>query len=245
VDLAWRTHVANDNRESIVTFAPNFADQADAPFRGGQAWNDLLPRVTPSTRLHEMIVPRITLLIALAAGPLVGCNTVDSASLNTSGEATTGSYVALASAPDPSVSGRKPAERVGGGYFVEFRSRYAASYGHTFLVHGRLNANGEVGQLAPDQVAGLHPATESPTPWMIGHVVPVPSETGPSDGDLEEQYVSARFRVMLSEPEYRTVVAHIRERQKNSPLWHAVLYNCNAWVGDIARFMGLKAPADT
>jgi hypothetical protein len=113
------------------------------------------------------------------------------------------------------------------------------------LVHGRLNANGEVGELTPDQVAGLHPASESPTPWMIGHVVPVPSETGPSDGDLEEQYVSARFRVMLSEPEYRKVVAHIRERQKNSPLWHAVLYNCNAWVGEIARFMGLKAPMDT
>jgi hypothetical protein len=192
-----------------------------------------------------MIVLRNILLIALAAGPLVGCNTVDSASLNASGEATTGSYVALASAPDPSVSGRKPAERAAGGYFVEFRSRYAASYGHTFLVHGRLNANGEVGELTPDQVAGLHPASESPTPWMIGHVVPVPSETGPSDGDLEEQYVSARFRVMLSEPEYRKVVAHIRERQKNSPLWHAVLYNCNAWVGEIARFMGLKAPMDT
>jgi hypothetical protein len=24
-----------------------------------------------------------------------------------------------------------------------------------------------------------------------------------------------------------------------------VLYNCNAWVGEIARFMGLKAPMDT
>ncbi|HEX2137566.1 MAG TPA: hypothetical protein VHG30_16990, partial [Microvirga sp.] len=32
---------------------------------------------------------------------------------------------------------------------------------------------------------------------------------------------------------------------KNSPLWHAAIYNCNAWVGDIARFMGLKAPANT
>jgi hypothetical protein len=79
---------------------------------------------------------------------------------------------------------------------------------------------------------------------MIGHVVPVPSTTGAGDGDLEEEYVSARFRVMLSEPEYRRVVAYIRDRQKDSPLWHAALYNCNAWVGDIARFMGLKAPAN-
>ena len=80
---------------------------------------------------------------------------------------------------------------------------------------------------------------------MIGHVVPVPSTTGPGDGDLEDQYVSARFRVMMSEPDYRRVVAHIRDRQKNSTLWHAALYNCNAWVGDIARFMGLKAPTNT
>jgi len=79
---------------------------------------------------------------------------------------------------------------------------------------------------------------------MIGHVVPVPSHTGAGDGDLEEEYVSARFRVTLSEPEYRRVVAHIRDRQDKSPLWHAALYNCNAWVGDIARFMGLKVPAN-
>ena len=25
-------------------------------------------------------------------------------------------------------------------------------------------------------------------------------------------------------------------------MWHAVLYNCNAFVGDIARNMGLQAP---
>jgi hypothetical protein len=191
-----------------------------------------------------MIALRSILLVALAGGPLAACNTVDSASLNTSAENIPGSYAALASAPERSVKkGQRPEK--GGGYFVEFRSRYAASYGHTFLVHGRLNANGEIGPLTPDQVAGLGPATESPIPWMIGHVVPVPSTTGPGDGDLEEEYVSARFRVMLSEPEYRRVVAYIRDRQKNSPLWHAAIYNCNAWVGDIARFMGLKAPANT
>jgi hypothetical protein len=191
-----------------------------------------------------MIAIRKAILIASVCGFVAACNTVDSASVTESTESV-GSYVALAGAPEPAVGRSKRAEKPAGGYFIEFRSRYAASYGHTFVVHGRLTAKGEVGQLTPDQVAGLHPATESPTPWMIGHVVPVLSETGPSDGDLEEQYVSARFRVMLSEPEYRKVVAHIRERQRNSPLWHAVLYNCNAWVGDIARFMGLKAPVNT
>ena len=191
-----------------------------------------------------MIAVRNVFLVALMSGAVAACNTVGSESLSQSAEKAPGSYVALASAPEPSARKSKPQDKKGGGYFVEFRSRHAASYGHTFLVHGQLNANGEVGQLTPDQVAGLGPATESPVPWMIGHVVPVPSTTGAGDGDLEEEYVSARFRVMLSEPEYRRVAAYIRHRQKDSPLWHAALYNCNAWVGDIARFMGLKAPAN-
>jgi hypothetical protein len=193
--------------------------------------------------LRRMIALRTVLVVALMGGTLAACNTVDSASINPSADDAPGSYIALASAPEPSLGRSK--EKGDGRYFVEFRSRYAASYGHTFLVHGRLNEKGEIGQLTPDQVAGLGPATESPVPWMIGHVVPVPSSTGPGDGDLEDEYVSARFRVLLSEAEYRRVVAHIRERQKASPLWHAALYNCNAWVGDIARFMGLKAPANT
>jgi hypothetical protein len=191
-----------------------------------------------------MISTRKILLALVLGAPLAACNTVDNAAVTTA-ESTPSSFVGLASTPQPKTGKPKPAEAPGGGYFVEFRSRHAASYGHTFLVHGRLNERGEIGPLTPDQVAGLHPATESPTPWMIGHVVPVPSETGPSDGDLEEEYVSARFRVMLTEPEYRRVVAHIRQKQKNSPLWHAVMYNCNAWVGDIARYMGLKAPMNT
>jgi hypothetical protein len=33
--------------------------------------------------------------------------------------------------------------------------------------------------------------------------------------------------------------------QKKSPVWHAVLYNCNAFVGDIARFMGMETPSST
>jgi hypothetical protein len=125
---------------------------------------------------------------------------------------------------------------------VEFRSRYAASYGHTFLAHGRLNAKGEI---ADSEVAGLHPATESSVPWMIGHLVPVPSETGPSDGDLEDIYVSARWRIELNEADYAKLAEFIKERKANSPLWHAVWYNCNAWVADIARFMGLRTPGST
>lgn len=186
---------------------------------------------------------RTLLLIALAAVPLAACNTVQAGLEN-------GSYATLSERteqPAPQPGGRKAAQKKGshkdaGQYFVEFRSRYALSYGHTFLVHGRLNAKGEVGELSAKNVAGFHPAGDGPELWTVGHVMPVPAETGPSDGDLEEEYVSARYRVLLSEPEYRRLAAYIKAKQAASTPWHAVLYNCNAWVGEVARYAGLKAP---
>jgi hypothetical protein len=131
----------------------------------------------------------------------------------------------------------EPAQSAGKPYFIEFRARSAYNYGHTFLVHGR------VGQrITARDVVGLHPATESPVPWMIGHFVPVISETGASDGDYEEPYVIARYRVLLTEAEYKRILAHMRYKQTHSPMWHAVLYNCNRFVGEIAEYMGLRAP---
>ena len=134
-------------------------------------------------------------------------------------------------------SGRTASQK--GQYAIEFRSRYAMSYGHTFIMYGRLNAKGE---LVDRVVAGLHPAGDSSSPWMLGHLVPVVSETGPSDGDLEDEYVSARYRVVVSEPEFRRIVAYIKQKQATSKTWHAIFNNCSGWVGDVGAFMGLRAP---
>ena len=153
--------------------------------------------------------PQNILLIVLAALPLVACNTVQ-------GELDGTSYATLSDKPQqtpPRTRERKAAVKDAGRYFIEFRSRYALSYGHTFLVHGRLNAKGEVGELSAKNVAGFHPMGDGPEFWTVGHVVPVPAETGPSDGDLEEEYVSARYRVLLSEDEYKRAAAYIKSKQ--------------------------------
>jgi hypothetical protein len=125
-------------------------------------------------------------------------------------------------------------------YFIEFRSRYALSYGHTYVVFGRVN---EAGLAVNPEVAGLHPASTSEVPYVLGHFVPVPAETGASDGDLEEHYRSASWRVMLNQAEYSEVVAHVRQLQASTGLWQASVYNCNAFTGDIARSMGYKVPS--
>jgi hypothetical protein len=132
-----------------------------------------------------------------------------------------------------------PVSRLAGRYFVDFRSRTAASYGHAFIWYGRLNAQGKIGLV---DVAGLHPASDSPIPYVIGHVFPVPSETGKSYGDLDEEYLTANYRVYLSEADAKKVFAYIKYKQETSPLWLAGVYNCTAFIADIAGFMGLKTP---
>src|SRR5580693_6281768 len=70
-----------------------------------------------------------------------------------------------------------------GEYYVEFRSRQSWDYGHTFVVFGRV---GETPRKS--NVAGLSPKGDDPKMWVMGHYVPVPSDTGWTDGDLEDRY---------------------------------------------------------
>ncbi|MET0277300.1 MAG: hypothetical protein ABW198_03110 [Pseudorhodoplanes sp.] len=136
-------------------------------------------------------------------------------------------------------SGCRAARVPGKPYFVEFRSRTAVSYGHTFVFYGRL---GEGNSFASYKVAGLHPKGDDPSVYMQGMMVPVPSETGASWGDLDEQYLTAKFCVALSEAEYRRMEAYINQLKATKTTWHATTYNCNAFAADIAKHIGLDSP---
>jgi hypothetical protein len=143
----------------------------------------------------------------------------------------TGAHPQKASAPaDGSVSASRP-------YYVDFRSRTAASYGHAFIWYGRVGDK-------KIEVAGLHPASDSAVPYVLGHLIPVPSETGKSYGDLDPQYLTASYRVYLTEAEAQRVFAYIRHLQKSSPVWNAAVYNCVAFIQDIARYAGLRVPGN-
>ena len=39
--------------------------------------------------------------------------------------------------------------------------------------------------------------------WVMGHYVPVPSDTGWTDGDLEDRYITSRYRVLVNKEQYR------------------------------------------
>lgn len=134
-------------------------------------------------------------------------------------------------------------------YFIEFRARSALTYGHALVVFGKLDKNGKVpvdakGVLVPGmiEISGLHPASTSTIPWSIGHVIPVPAETGPSDGDFEDAYITARFRLNLNEEEFRRVIAVVSWHKERGILWSGPLKNCMNYINAIARDIGLKTP---
>ena len=146
------------------------------------------------------------------------------------------SMAAVKPSASPARSGVKPIQRATatGPYFVDFRARTAATYGHAFIWYGKTSEK-EV------EVAGLAPAGDA-LPYILGHIIFVPSETGASYGDLDEQYLTASYRVYLNEADAKKVFAYIKHLQETSPVWNAATTNCTAFLGRIATFMGLNAP---
>src|SRR5262249_29855151 len=120
-------------------------------------------------------------------------------------------------------------------YYVDFRARAAASYGHAFVWYGRADQK----QI---EVAGLHPASESVIPYILGHVIPVPSETGKSYGDLDDGYVTASYRVYMTEAEAKRVFAYIKHLQDTSPVWNGATWNSVPFIQPIPLHRGLQVP---
>jgi hypothetical protein len=140
----------------------------------------------------------------------------------------------IESKPAPRSTRKSGSGSAKGPYYVDFRARTAASWGHAFVWFGKTSER-EV------EVAGLTPAGDN-LAYVLGHVTWVPSETGASYGDLDPQYLTASYRVYLNEPDAKRVFAYIKKLQASSPVWNAETSNCTSFIGSIANFMGLKVP---
>lgn len=131
-------------------------------------------------------------------------------------------------------------------FFVEFRARNAASYGHVYVMYGEANARHEV---IRSEIAGLGPAGDAANclncsvyNWTVGHLIPVEGEIAATDGDLEEQYVLARYRIWIDEAQYKRLVAYIEQRKTDKVRWHAMFNNCVMFGRDVAAFLDLNVP---
>lgn len=147
----------------------------------------------------------------------------------------------LASIETPADASSRPAARkpaassAKGPYYVDFRARTAASWGHAFVWYGK------TGERTLD-VAGLTPAGDVKE-YILGYITWVPSETGASYGDLDPEYLTAHYKVYLNEADAKRVFAYIKHLKENSPVWSAEISNCTAFIGEIAEYMGLKTPS--
>ena len=115
-----------------------------------------------------------------------------------------------------------------------------------YVMYGEVNACHEV---IRSEIAGLVPSGDtrdyancSVYNWTIGNVIPVTSEIGASDGDLEEQYVLARYRVRIDAAEYKRLIAYIDRRKATKGSWHALFNNCVTFGHDVAAFLNLNVP---
>lgn len=141
---------------------------------------------------------------------------------------------------EPNAKPASPKATASGAYYVEFRVATIGAYGHSYVAYGRLNAQG---QPAEHRYADLHPVGNYAL-MALGHLVPVPATTK-WDPDVEKLPVSSSWRHRLTAAEYNKLSAAVqRSRTNPNTTWNAVTNNCNHYVADLAKAIGLRTPSD-
>jgi hypothetical protein len=122
-------------------------------------------------------------------------------------------------------------------YYIEFRVAVNGAYGHSYVAYGRLDS---LGRPATAAYADIHPTGDLPS-MVLGHFFPMEAATIPEKDTLGYR-IARRFRRPLTATEYgrlNAVVAHIRAARHS---WSVLAYNCNDFVADVARAVGMQTP---
>jgi len=122
-------------------------------------------------------------------------------------------------------------------YYIEFRVAVDGVYGHSYIAYGRLNA---LGRPATATYADIHPTGDIPS-MVLGHFIPMDAATSPEKDTLGLK-IAGRFRRLLTATEYtrlKTIIARVRAARH---AWSVLGYNCNDFVADVARAIGMRTP---
>lgn len=122
-------------------------------------------------------------------------------------------------------------------YYVEFRAAVDGLYGHSYIGYGRLSALGRPTSVA---YADIHPIGGFVS-MVLGHFRPMAASTNPEKETLGHQLAS-RFRQPLTTAEYGRLMSVIAGIRATHHSWSALAYNCNDFVADVARGIGMQAP---
>jgi hypothetical protein len=127
-------------------------------------------------------------------------------------------------------------QRDGTRYFVDFHARGTPTFpGHVFIVYGQLNAHGGI---AEAKVVGFAPDTGR---YSRIYFIPVRGFIGRQRSDITEPS-TVIYRRHLTAAEFHQLIAKVRQVRATQPLWHLIFSNCNDFVGEIARSIGLHRP---
>jgi hypothetical protein len=119
------------------------------------------------------------------------------------------------------------------GYFIDFRARPGALWGHTFIVYGSTDGR-EVHR------AGIYP-DDGQQGLIFGTFVPVPATVRTVRDDLTET-PSAIYRRSLSAADYARLKSTVARLRASERLWQMLMYNCNDFAQDVAHTLGLATP---
>jgi hypothetical protein len=122
-------------------------------------------------------------------------------------------------------------------YYVEFRVAENGVYGHSYIAYGRLDARG---QPATATYVDIHPTGDIPS-MVLGHFIPMDAATTPEEQTLGRKIVS-RFRRPLTAAEYHRLNTIIARTRAAGHAWSILAYNCNDFVADVARGIGMQTP---
>jgi len=130
------------------------------------------------------------------------------------------------------------ARLAGAPYFVDFRARRGALFGHTFIVYGRLDANGEP---LGAEYAGNYPA-DGQIGLIVGSVIPVRTIIGSVKGDLTDP-ATIIYRRRLTAAQFARLKATVRHVRATEHYWHLMFFNCNDIAVEATKSIGLRSPS--
>lgn len=124
-------------------------------------------------------------------------------------------------------------------YYMEMRLRHTPPLpiGHVYIAYGRIGPDGEpldekLVMLAPlGGYAGAAVAAAAPMPGVLT----------PHYDDCRQTPIAA-YRISLSATQFEKLLLRIRQAKEKKPTYHLFQYNCNHFMSDVAKVVGILPP---
>ncbi len=123
------------------------------------------------------------------------------------------------------------------GYFLDFRSRPAYLFGHSFIVYGRLD---ERGKPVDTPLAGIYPI-DGQAGLIMGSAFPVRASVRAVHGDYQER-PSNIYRRRLTPAQYARLLRVVGGLRRSEREWNLLFKNCNDFAIEVAKGMDMTTP---